>query len=228
MDVLFDSIVDEITHSGVARKQRSITRLFPEFPGRVRAVAAKGGLRLLDLQPDLWHFKIHSGTDDSLWYDAYIKFKDLPGLIGSLVGDLRLWTKDRSHVDLRKLAKKVMFKAEIQLKCNCPAFQYWGPAFILSLSKYDGKYTDPERRPPRIRNPKKYGAVCKHLQNLLNVYPWYQSTMAKWLKDYHIKQIRRLERDAKREKEELKRAAVELGRRKEEEEPEEEEREERE
>lgn len=189
--------LNEITHPGVARKQRSITRLFPEFPARVKSIGTMGGIRLLDMQPNYWHFSLHSGTKDNLWYDGYINFKDLVPFLDKHVGDKRLWTKSKEHVDLKKLAKKVMFYCNIQLKCTCPAFLYWGPAYILSLSKYDGMFGDRENRPPRIRNPKKYGAVCKHTQAMLNAYPFYMTTLAGFLRDTHVDQIRRLEDKAK-------------------------------
>jgi hypothetical protein len=170
------------------------------------------------MRPDLWHFKLHSGTKDDVWYDGYIKFKDLPEFLSNAVKDMRLWTKDRQHVDLRKLAKKVMFDCNIQVLCSCPAFQYWGPAYILSLRRYDGKYTDRETRPPRVRNPRQYGAICKHGQALLNAYPFYISTLAGFLRDYHGRQILYLEGEAKRTRVGYRRGAEELRRRKEEEE----------
>jgi len=166
------------------------------------------------MDTDTWYFKIHSGTDDGVWYDAYLRWKDVTELLSNLVKDTRLWTKSKEHVDLRKLAKRFFHDADVQLKCSCPAFQYYGPAYILSLSRYDAKYTNPETRPPRIRNPKQYGAVCKHLQGLLNALPFYLGTMASWLKEHYAKQIAYLEEQAKKEKEELKRAAAELAKRK--------------
>lgn len=206
--------LDEITLAGIARKQRSITRLFPEFPARVKGVANKGGIRLLQMQPDYWHFKLHSGTEDNLWYDGYIRFKDLVEFLSNKVGDRRLWTRSKEHVDLKKLAKKVMFDCQIQVSCSCPAFQYWGPSYILSLSKYDGKVGDRETRPPRKRNPRQYGAICKHVQAMLNAYPFYMTTLAGFLRDTHTGQIRYLENQAKKESGEFKKAAAELRRRK--------------
>jgi hypothetical protein len=98
---------------------------------------------------------------------------------------------------------------------NCPAFQYWGPAYILSLPKYDAKYTRPERRAPHIRNPRQYGATCKHLQGLLQVYPFWTTTCARWLEQFHSGIIKKAEAEAKKELAGYKKAAAALKARKE-------------
>ncbi len=205
----------EVSVSGINRKQRSITRLFPDFGDKVKGVADKGGIRLVNLEPGVWHWKIHSGTKDNVWYDADLVFKDVEGELQKHIANRRLWTIDKKHADLRKVAKKLMFSADIQIFCSCPAFQYWGPAHILSLSKYDAHARGTEPRPPKIRNPKQYGAVCKHLQTLLNVFPWYQTDMAKWLRDYYTEFIRDLEDRSSAQYGEVQRVAGELGRRQE-------------
>jgi hypothetical protein len=215
-NLLESTRIDELTQAGIVRKQQSITRLFPDFQTKVRGIASKGGLRLVNLTADTWHFKIHSGTQNNLWYDTHLHFKDMNVLLSNLVKDRRLWTKDKKHIDLKKLAKKVMFDADIQTDCSCPAQLYWGGDYILSLSRYDAKFGDRENRPPRIRNPRQFGAVCKHLQNLLNVFPWYVSTTAKWLNDYHKKQIDFLEKESNKEKAKFTKRGEDLGKKKEE------------
>ena len=215
--------LDELTISGLQRKQRSINRLFPTFPDRVKAIGGRGGLRLRDTDEDSWHFKVHSGTQTGVWYDCVLYFKNIPITLEQLIKDRRLWVADKSRADLKKVAKRFLEVVDIQAYCSCPAFQYWGPAYILSLSKYDAKYTDRETRPPRIRNPKQYGAYCKHYENVMKVLPFYKTTVAKWLKDFYSDEIRRFEEEAREEFGWAKRAAVALRRRKEEEEPEEEE-----
>lgn len=209
---LVDNILDEISYAGVKRKQRSITRLFPPFYGRVQAVADKGGVRLRDVEPDLWKFKIHSGTQDDVWYDGYVKFRDLLDVLRTGVMDRRMWTKSKEHVNLRKLAKHVLYKVNLQLLCSCPAFQYWGPAYIMSLDRYDGKFGDRETRPPRIRNPKQYGAICKHMEAVMKVLPFYESSMAKYLRQFYADEIAEYEEAAKEQYGWIKRAAKALGR----------------
>lgn len=202
--------INELTHAGILRKQQSVGNLFPSFKDRVKKIADMGGLRLRQMDADTWLFKVHSGTDASKWYDDTFKFKDLPAQLAKHTKDARLWTKSGEHVDLRKLSKTILTKADVQVHCTCPAFKYFGPDYILNLSQYDANAGRGDTRPPRIRNPKQYGAVCKHLQNVLNVLPWYITTMASWLKDFYVDDIRELEDQLKREQTGFKKAAGEL------------------
>jgi len=209
--------IQEATTSQLKRKQKSITRLFPTFPDRVKAIADNGGIRLESVEDELWKFKIHSGTKKDVWYDAYLLFKDIIPTLVKVIKDRRLWVGDKSRIDRKKLARKFMDVVDIQIKCSCPAFQYWGPAYILSLGKYDAKYTDREIRPPRIRNPKQYGAFCKHLQNLMKVLPFYTDTAMKWLSDFYEKDIKAFEKETQEEYGWIKKVAKKLGKKKEEE-----------
>jgi len=214
MNQLLEKIL-EATVATIQRKQKSITRLFPSFPDRVKAVADKGGVRLDRTAADLWKFRVHSGTQGDVWYDVILRFKNVVPTLERLVKNRRLWTSDKTRVDLRKLAREFLNRVDVEILCSCPAFQYWGPAYILSLSKYDAKYTDKETRPPRIRNPKKYGAYCKHYANVMRVLPFYKTTLAKWLRDFYRKEIARFEEEAKKELGGVKKAAAALGKRKE-------------
>ncbi len=209
---LIDKLV-EATASDILRKHRSIKRLFPDFDKKTKGVEDKGGIRLDDQDPETWKFRLHSGTKDDVWYDGYIHFKNVKPTLERLVKDRRFWTADKSRVDLRKLAKEFMNRADIQLFCSCPADLYWGGHYIRSLGKYDAKYTRKETRPPKVRNPRQYGMVCKHLDRLLKAFPFYGSTMAKWLRDFYGKEIREWEDEAKEEFGWVKRAAAALRKR---------------
>jgi len=195
LNSLMDKIIDEVSYSGLARKQKTITRLFPQFPDRVKKIAGMGGLRLHKVKPDLWHFKVHSGTKDDVWYDDYVKFKNIDEILRKHTRNKKIWNKTGTHVLLPKLAKEVLFDTDMQLSCSCPAQLYYGGDYILSLNKYDAKYGKPETRPPKIKNPRQYGAYCKHLQNVINVLPWYESTMAKYLKQFYLDDIRKYEQE---------------------------------
>jgi len=214
MNNLVNTIVQELKFAGVKRKQKTITNLFPTFHDRVKAVATKGGLRLVKEEPGLWHFKIHSGTKNNVWYDAYVQFTDIDQMLKRFVKNRHLWVRDKSKVDMRKLANKILYETQIKVYCSCPAFQYWGPAYILSLNKYDAKYSDKEKRPPRIRNPKRYGAVCKHLQGLLNALSFYEGTMASYLTKFYSEEIKKYEDEIKKEAAAFKVVGKELGVRK--------------
>jgi hypothetical protein len=198
-------------------ERKSINKLFPTFPDRVKKVADKGGLHLRDTNEDTWFFKVHSGTEAGKEYDAVVHFKEVNWTLEKLVKDRRLWVKDKSRVDMRKLANKFFSIADIEILCSCPAFQYYGPAYILSKDKYDAKYSDRETRPPKKRNPKQYGAYCKHYANVMRVLPFYKTTLAKWLKDFHADEISKFEEEAKEEFGWITKAAVALKKRKEEE-----------
>lgn len=187
----------EATASDIRRKHRSIKRLFPDFDVKTKGVEDKGGLRLDDQDASTWKFKIHSGTKNDVWYDAYIHFKNVKPALERMVWDKRFWVTDKSRIDLRKLAKEFMNKVDVQLNCSCPADLYWGGQYIRSLGKYDAKFTRKEIRPPRVRNPRQYGMVCKHLDRLLKVLPFYGSTMAKWIKDFYEKDIAKWEQETK-------------------------------
>jgi len=382
---MIGEVLNELTYQGVNRKQRSITRLFPTFPSRVRAVKDLGGVRVKKMTPDKHFFRLHSGTKENVWYDGVLRFKDMPGFLKKAVADKKIWRTDGKGVDWDKLVKKLIYHNDIQVSCscftgdtevklldgriltlreiykefgsdkpfwvfasdengdfvpakatclgitgytkqlvevtldngkkikctphhlfrlrngeykkardlqscdsllplylkearnthkysqpylkvkvnsykakngkpiwkkkdvaqevannhkvvsirkivckepvavydlnvktyhnfalaagvyvhNCPAFAYYGHAYTLSLDKYDAKFTEPENRPPRINNPKQYGAICKHLQALFDEMPSYEPTISKWLKSYWGRDVRELEREARKPSKEV-------------------------
>jgi hypothetical protein len=193
---LLESNINEFSYSDVLRKQSDITKLFPTFKDRVKAVAGNGGVRLNNWRKDLWHFKINSGTKDNVRYDAYIKFLNLPQVLADKISDKNLWKTDMSGIDLRKIAIEVLYGTDIELFCSCPAFLYWGPAYILT--RRHAKYSKPENRPPKERNPREHGAVCKHVQLLLDIFPMYTPTMAKHLNRFFRVELKELENKYKK------------------------------
>jgi len=186
----------EATLGQLARKQQSVTRLFPDFfsnPEKVPGVISKGGVRLEGITEDRWNFKVHSGTEEDLWYDVVIRWKDLKKDVEKLVSDRRNWTKDKKRADLRKIAAKLFKSGNVELECSCPADLYWGKHYIRSQDKYKAKYGEPETRYPEVRNPKLYGAYCKHIQVLMRTLPFYKSTIANWLNKQFKELIQRAE-----------------------------------
>jgi len=152
--------ISEATTKQLARKHRSITRLFPTFKDRVDKIGPMGGLKLNGQTADTWKFKVHSGTKSSTWYDVVVRFVNVPVVLGKLVADRRLWTSDKTRVDYRLLSREFMDRIDIQLECSCPADLYWGHQYTRSRAKYDAKYGSPETRRPKKRNPREYGANC--------------------------------------------------------------------
>lgn len=196
-DKVYNSLA-EATISTLKRKQRSITRLFPPFYQRVQKVADKGGIRFDGMNRNGFTFRIHSGTKDDVWYDAKLKFINFKDSLEKAVNQGGVWNKDKTKIDHRKLAKHMFKVVDVQLKCQCPAFLYWGKAWILSQPKYNAKTPPPENRPPDIRNPKRFGAYCKHLEALMKALPFYHTELAQWLKKYHSSAISKMERKLKR------------------------------
>jgi len=206
MNLLIESIINELAYKDLTVKQRSIDRLFPEFKGRVEDVMNKGGMRFVGYEKGgLWKFKVGSGTAPGKKYNVYVRFRDLDSLVYELAKDKRLWKRDLSGVDRRILAVEVLFQADLELYCSCPAFQYWGPAYILTRRR--AKYTDPETRPPRIRNPKEYGAYCKHLEAVMEVLPMYAPDMMKYLGMYYLDKIKKAEEEMKKVDKDVRKAA---------------------
>lgn len=76
-------------------------------------------------------------------------------------------------------SRMLLWVGNIRLHCTCPSFLYWGYQYLLSAidaSVY------PEERKPEIRNPGERGIVCKHLNRILRVLPFYSGQIAKELK----------------------------------------------
>jgi len=162
---------------------------------------------------DKWTFKVHSGTKDNVWYDVVMRFKNLEAVLKKHIRNRKLWTKDGRKIDLKKLAQNVLWEVDIEMRCSDPSFVYWGYAYTLSRPKYDAIYGEKENRPPRIRNPRQYGGVCKHIHTVYNVLPFYTTTMAKWLKQFHLRTINKLSAEVTREVQGMHKAANALGKR---------------
>mgnify|MGYP003423105453 FL=1 len=203
-------VVSEKPVADIMRKQRSIYRLFPTFDDRVDKVASKGGIRLVGEGKDTWNFTITSATVDGKKYNATLNFNDLDAQIKDKARDKSLWNKDGTKVDFNKLAAAIIDDVDVRIDHpDCPAFLYWGQKYITTQRQT--AYQDKENRPPRIRNPKEYGHLCKHLQLLFEQLPFYTSTFSKMLKKYHADAIAQVEGGAKTTQVGVSKAADFLG-----------------
>jgi hypothetical protein len=212
MSNLYNTLValSEKPVGDIMRKQRSIYRLFPSFDDRVDKVAAKGGVRLVDEGPDTWKFTIASATVDGKKYSATLHFADLDAQIRDKARNKTLWNKDGTKVDYNKLAAAIIDDVDVRIDHeDCPAFLYWGQKYITTQRQT--AYKDKEDRRPRIRNPKEYGHLCKHLQLLFEQLPFYTSTFAKMLKRNHAATIADVEGGAKTVQKGFSKAADFLG-----------------
>lgn len=217
---VFAGVLNEVNLSRLLMKQRSITRLSPQFYSRVASVSAKGGVRFTGQEDDTWFFDVHSGTKDGVWWHAKIRFLNLIPTINAKVRNKKLWNKDRSGVDYRKLAQAVLYAVDIQLEDDCPADLYWAHQYTRSRAQYNAKTPPKETRPPKKNNVKEYGVMCKHLQSLVNQLPLYEGTFAKFLKTRYSKVVSAAEQKAKAELAAFRGAADQLKAREDEDEPE--------
>jgi hypothetical protein len=209
---LIEQIIQELAYNGIMRKQASIGKLFPTFPARVRAVAAAGGATLTEQLPETWHFKVPSSgkSNNGVDYDVYIRFANLDEMIKKYAPDRRLWNKAGSFVDYRLLASEILNNIDIETDCSCPADLYYGAEYIKT--QRTAQYGRQENRPPKIRNPHQYGALCKHGELVFEVLPAYTTTFASFLKRYWSEEVVDAIELSKKELTGIKGGAEELGR----------------
>ena len=78
---------------------------------------------------------------------------------------------------------------DLLVHCDCEAFLYYYQWQLLGMgaalmpiaqgnpkTKFDGD--DVRAHPPNIKNPKRQGAVCKHVASVLKVFPFWWTTIA--------------------------------------------------
>jgi len=171
----------ELKYRDFLKGQETITDLFPDFPSRVRTIGDKGGSKLEKVGKSIWKFEVSSSKEGT--YTVTIQFVNIPETIKRLVKDEKVWNKQGTKVNYSKLALAVLANTDLKVRCTCPAFQYWGPAY--QLTKKDAIYGKGEKRPPKVRNPKQKGLFCKHLDVTLRTFLFYHGEMAKVLKKYY-------------------------------------------
>jgi hypothetical protein len=218
---LIESIIQELNYNGLMRKQASINRLFPTFPQRVRKVASRGGVTLVEKLPHTWHFVVASVTTadklgiPGLQFDVYIRFVNLDEVIKKYAPDKRFWNKEGTAVNYNFLSTELMHRVDIETDCSCPADLYWGAEYIKT--QRHAQYDHGEFRPPDIRNPHQYGALCKHGELVFEALPMYVGTFAGFLKEFWSEEIENAFDTAGEEYTDVQRAAAEEVSRKEEE-----------
>lgn len=86
-----------------------------------------------------------------------------------LVQGLETWSHDGGHIvelkfDLETQQAGLISRPvndDVHVFCQCPAFQYWGPAYNSTNEKYNLDHI--ENRPPDIRDPERRIKICKHI-----------------------------------------------------------------
>lgn len=194
LDGLFESLC-EVTMAALKKGQLDITRLFKNFPDRVKDVASSGGAKVSEAGRDFWRFGVASASEKGKKYDVPLFMTNIVTLLRQHVANNSLWVSDGSKVDLNKLAAAMYSDVDYKLTCTCPAFQFYGGAYQATKDGY--KYGKKEVRPPVKRNPKEYGVACKHLQLVMDVLPFYRQSFARYLKEYYGSDISALEKEFK-------------------------------
>lgn len=111
----------------------------------------------------------------------------------------------------KEKASLLLWSSDVQLHCDDPSFLYWGYQYILSTM--DAAMI-PEFRYPKINNPGLEGIVCKHLNRVLHVLPFYNADLMKavteqWGGKVDKKALDAIRRRADRQKQEnLKNTAL--------------------
>lgn len=77
-------------------------------------------------------------------------------------------------------ARLLLWGANLQLHCGCPAFLFYGHEYVLT--QIDAAIV-PEDRFPTIRNPNLKGGLCKHLTRTMKVTPFHLGDLARVIKE---------------------------------------------
>lgn len=89
-----------------------------------------------------------------------------------LVEGLESWSKNGGHIAEIKFdrdtskgtLKSRPYNDDCHVFCQCPSFQYWGPAYNSTEGDYNLDHI--ETRKPDIRDPKREVKICKHISRV--------------------------------------------------------------
>jgi len=87
--------------------------------------------------------------------------------------------QDEGFNDSVEKARMLLWQGNIKLHCTCPSFIFFGYQYLLSVLD---SAIYPEERPPVTRNPRQRGAVCKHLNRVMRVLPFYSGRISSAIK----------------------------------------------
>lgn len=121
----------------------------------------------LGIEDDIINFRVKSQYTDEYYYQQ-VKLLDLKKLI----------KKYKDKYKPRQIVNSAI-KGNILIHCDDPSWKYWG----FQYKATEGGYAlEKEVRPAHIRNPHKKGSLCKHLDLVLVVLPFYVSDITGELK----------------------------------------------
>lgn len=190
-DGLYESLL-EVTLATLRKGQSDIGKLFQDFSSKVKGVGSAGGVKVSSAGRGLWRFKAASASEPGTKYEIPLFMTNIKGLLAKHVADKSLWVSNGQRVDISKLSAAMYPEVDYKLTCSCPAFQYYGGAYKATKDGY--KYGKQEVRPPKVKNPKNYGTMCKHMQLVSDVLPFYKQSFGSYLKKYYATDIKELEK----------------------------------
>lgn len=91
------------------------------------------------------------------------------------------WDDVGGNPDLtpKEKASDLLWNSHIELHCDDPSFVWWGYQYILTHLDTGNASIFNQSIPPNERNPHLRGVVCKHLNRVLHVLPFYASDISK-------------------------------------------------
>lgn len=152
--------LDELTYQDLKHAIDPNDLPYTDYAPLVRYVRYSG------TQENIMSFFVPSPTKINRW-TTFIQFVE--------------WDEQVKDMTLSPVeaARLLLWGGNIRVHCPCPAFQFWGHAYIsteLGIAIY------PELRFPHIRNPELKGAFCKHLRRALLTIPFHLGDMATAIK----------------------------------------------
>lgn len=123
------------------------------------------GIDLTAIENDTLRYVINSSEHETnrIKYQCSVKFDE--------------WDDLAQDADLNnnEKARMLLWVGNIRLHCTCPSFLYHGYQYLLG--SIDASIY-PEPRAPQRQNPDQRGIVCKHLNRILRVLPFYSGQIA--------------------------------------------------
>lgn len=150
-------------HSSANYKKLISEKEFLQVQKRARGIGVE--LVSIDFEGFELRFRTKSQSRKGVYFTEIIQLSELSQddvVSGKNIGDL-------------------LRSAKLKVYCTSPAYIFWGYAY--KNWRYGcGLY--PERRYPKVRNPRLRGWVDKHLYAVLMTFPFLVSSIGKQLKNY--------------------------------------------
>ncbi len=141
----------------------------PTFIHHAEHVKEVKDIRMTGLENEnrVMKFDAPSCTTPGLVYHDRIEFLD--------------YDKFANDFSMNKQARaRAIIGGEIRVHCACKSFLYWGYKYIDTTID---AAIEKEGRAPDIRNPQRRGTLCKHLDGILRVLPFYAAEYSRFMPD---------------------------------------------